>query len=59
MLNREDVVRITEEVLKGLSLELKDPYFTSPNERTVILKYKDVEISRVDFDVVQKREYEG
>ena len=59
MLSREDVIRITEGVLEELSLELERGHFTDPNTRTVLLKYKDVVISRVSFGVVQQREYEG
>jgi hypothetical protein len=59
MLNKEDVVRITEEVLKGLKLEVERGHWTSPNDREIVLKYKGVVIDKVTFDVVQKREYEG
>jgi hypothetical protein len=59
MLNREDVIRITEEVLKNLSLDLERGHFTDPNNRTIVLKYGDIEISRTSFRVVEQREYEG
>jgi len=59
MLNREDVIRITEEVLKGLRLDVDRGHWTSPNERMIVLKYKDVVIDRMTFDVVQTDEYEG
>lgn len=58
-LGRGDVERIVETVLSDLSIEVKDGDFTSPNSRTVILKYKNTELSRTWFDVVQKSEYEG
>jgi hypothetical protein len=58
-MTRDDVVRITEEVLKGLTLEMPRSDFTDPNSRSIILKYNGIEIDRVCFDVVQKREYEG
>ena len=57
-MTRDDVVRITEEVLKGLTLELGWTDFTDLNSRTIFLKYEGKEINRVTFDVVQKREYE-
>lgn len=59
MITREDVVRITEQVLRDLTIEVEDGHWTSPNERSIILKYKDAVITRASFDVVQKREYEG
>jgi hypothetical protein len=58
-LNKDDVERIAEGVLRGLSLELNEGGFTDPNSRCVILKHEGAELSRVYFDVVQKREYEG
>jgi hypothetical protein len=58
-LGRTDVERIVETVLSDLSIEVKDGDFTNPNSRTVILKYKNTELSRTWFDVVQKSEYEG
>lgn len=59
MLTREDVERITENVLRDLSLEVTNGDFTDPNNRTIILKLGTVEISRTYFDVRQQREYEG
>lgn len=58
IMTRDDVVRITEEVLKGLTLELGWTDYTDPNSRSILLKYEGKEINRVTFDVVQKREYE-
>jgi len=59
MLIKEDVERITENILRELTLELDRDNFTDPNNRTIILKLNGREIDRVSFDVVQKREYEG
>jgi len=59
MLNRDDVQRIVENVLRDLTLEIKNGDFTDPNSRTIFLKYNGQEIDRVSFNVVQKREYEG
>jgi len=59
MLIKEDVERITENILRELTLELDRDNFTNPNNRTIILKLNGREIDRVSFDVVQKREYEG
>lgn len=58
-MTRDDVVRITEDVLRNLSIEIKDGDFTNPNNRTVMLMYRNQEISRTWFDVVQKGEYDG
>jgi hypothetical protein len=58
-MTRDDVIRITEQVLEGLSIDMLRPDFTMPNERTIVLKYNGCEISRTSFDVVQQREYEG
>jgi len=59
MLNRDDVQRIVENVLRDLTLEIKNGDFTDPNSRTIFLKYNGQEIDRVSFNVVQEREYEG
>jgi hypothetical protein len=59
MLTRADVERITENVLSELTIEAKDGDFTSPNNRTIVLKFRDTTISTCYFDVVQQREYEG
>jgi len=58
-MTRDDVVRITEQVLSELTIEVKGGDFTNPNNRCIILKHGAKEISRDYFDVVQKREYEG
>lgn len=58
MLTRDDVERITEQVLKELELEL-DTDFTNPNRRIIILKFRGQRIDSVSFDVVQTQEYEG
>ena len=57
-MNRDDVIRITEEVLKNLKLELSDPYFMQSNYRTILLKYNNEVISQVDFDIIPKPEYD-
>lgn len=56
-LTREDVVRITEQVLSDLRLQEERPSFTDPNTRTVHLKYKGKVISTVYFDVKDRPEY--
>lgn len=57
MLTREDVERITENVLRELTLEVKNGDFTNPNERVVSLKYRGNVISSTSFSVVEKDEY--
>jgi hypothetical protein len=59
MLDRDDVIRITENILRGLSLEVERSNFTNPNVRCIVLKHNERELSKVYFDVVQQREYEG
>lgn len=58
-MNREDVVRITETVLKGLSLGLAPADFTDPNRRTIHLMFGKEKVSEVSIDVTQRDEYEG
>lgn len=58
-MTRDDVVRITESVLKDLTLEMIRPDFTDPNRRTIVLKLNGKEIDQVSFDIVQQNEYEG
>jgi len=58
-MTRDDVVRITEDVLRNLTLELGRGDFTDPNRRTIVLKLHGREIDQVSFDVVQTDEYEG
>lgn len=50
---------IIERVLGRLSLSLEKGGFTEPNERTIKLMYEGKVLSKVSFDVVQQREYEG
>lgn len=59
-MTRDDVVRITENVLKELTLELdrSDDFYPS-NRRTIVLKYNGREIDRVSFDIEDCREYRG
>lgn len=57
MLTREDVERITENVLRELSIEVYNGDFTNPNERVVSLMYKGNVISKTSFSVVEKDEY--
>jgi hypothetical protein len=59
VLTREDVERITENVLRNLALEMEREDWTNPNQRTIVLKHNGQVISRTSFDVVQAREYEG
>ena len=58
-LGREDVERIVENVLRGLSLSVKTENWTDPNTRTISLKYNGIELSSIDVDVANKPEYEG
>lgn len=58
-LSKADVERITENVLRGLTLKIEDGGFTDPNSRSIILKLGTRELSRVYFDVVQQEEYGG
>jgi len=58
-MTRDDVVRITENVLSELCLEIRSGGFTDPNSRTVELKLGDRVITTAYFDVVQTDEYEG
>lgn len=58
-MTRDDVIRITEDVLRNLRVEVKRGGFTDPNSRTVHLMYDDTIISTDYFDVVQQDEYEG
>lgn len=58
MLTREDVERITENVLRNLTLEMEFGDFADPNKRTVVLKLNNKVITKASFDIVQKREYE-
>jgi len=58
-MTRDDVVRITESVLKDLRLEIRSGGFTDPNSRTVELKLGNETITAAYFDVVQTDEYEG
>jgi len=59
MLNKEDVERITENVLSQLHITVRSGDFTMPNTRIVELKLGERVISTDYFDVVQTREYEG
>ena len=58
-LDKHDVERIVETMLSEFSMVVKPGDFTDPNCRTIILKYKGIEVTRTYFDVVQKDEYEG
>jgi len=58
-MTRDDVERITQNVLRELSIEIKDGGFTDPNSRTVLLKLGDTVLSETWFNVVQRDEYEG
>ena len=58
-MNRDDVIRITEDVLRGLELDIEEGHFTDPNSRTVLLKLNGKTVASATFDVVQKDEYEG
>jgi len=58
-MTRDDVERITQNVLRELSIEIKNGGFTDPNSRTVLLKLGDTVLSETWFNVVQHDEYEG
>jgi hypothetical protein len=59
MLSREDVERITKNLLNQLRLEVDKDDWTMPNTRIVKLMLGQRVLSQTSFDVVQKREYEG
>ncbi len=59
MLTRADVERIIGNVFNELSIEVESRAFTSPNTRTVILKYAGAIISESQFDVADSPEYDG
>lgn len=44
---------------ENLKMELVRPNFTDPNNREVRLMLGEELLSTINFDVVQKREYEG
>jgi hypothetical protein len=54
-MTRDDVERITENVLRNLSLEIEKGDFTNPNCRTIMLKLDGKKISEVTFDIVEMR----
>lgn len=57
MLNRTDVERIIENTLKDLSISVvKVDDYISPNDRKVVLSYKDIVISETYFDVVEQQD---
>ena len=59
MLTKDDVERITENVLRDLSIEIDRGDWTSPNLRCIVLKYNSRELSRAYIDIVQQDEYRG
>lgn len=59
MLTRDDVIRITESVIKDLRIHVTRGGFTDPNSWRVELRYQDELIDTDYFDVVQKDEYNG
>lgn len=58
-MNREDVVRISESVIRELRLVDERPCITEPNRIAIHLKYKNQTIDTVYLDVKDRREYEG
>lgn len=59
MLDRADVERIIENVIRELKIEVTTGDFTMPNSRKVVLIFRNEIIDSDYFDIVQKREYEG
>lgn len=71
MLTREDIERIIgnvinerglmskDDLIHGLSIEVKTGDFTSPNTRTVLVKLNGDVIAADWFDVRETDEYEG
>jgi ribosome-binding factor A len=51
MLERSDVERIIENVLRNLSIQVVSAEVRDPNIQTIILKLEDKEISRTYIDV--------
>lgn len=58
-MNRDDIIRITEDVIRNLSIEVKDGGFTDPNTRKISLLFHGKEISYDYFDITSKDEYQG
>ena len=58
-MNRDDVERIVENVLKELRIDVTNCDFTNPNGRRVKLMLGDTVISDEYLDVTPRREYEG
>jgi hypothetical protein len=56
-MTRDDVERITENVLRNLRLELQGGDYYDPNSRTIVLKYNETIIDSVSFDVKEQVEY--
>lgn len=59
MSSREDIERITKNLLNQLHLEVDRDDWTMPNTRVIKLMLGTRVLSQASFDVVQKREYEG
>lgn len=59
MLNKEDIERITKNILSQLKIEAVNGSWTDPNTRAIRLKLNGEVISETYFNVVQQREYEG
>lgn len=57
MVNREDVERIVENVLRGLTIDVSGGNHFSPNSRCIVLRLNGQEIARESFDIVQKPEH--
>ena len=55
MLTRDDVERITENVLRNLSIDVRAE--GSDDSRVVVLQLGDMELSRAYFDITQKDQY--
>lgn len=53
MLDREDVERIIDNVLRDLTISMTTDHVTDPNDRCITLRFHGREIDRVYFNVEQ------
>lgn len=56
-MTRDDVERITSQLIKRLTIELEPIDKIDPNQRTILLKYDGDIIDSVTFDIVQTNGY--
>lgn len=58
-MDRNDVVRIVEGVLRDISIDVIKGDFTDPNSRKIELRYEGKVFSSAYFDIKEEDEYEG